>query len=69
MRRLWDNKKFFSFYEHLSPSDIERLLVGNKQAMEELARKGVVIGPPIGFLIEKRPENQETVLNSIIGIA
>lgn len=69
MRRMWDNKKFFSFYEHLEPSQIEEIFMKTAPIMNKQPVPGELKIPYVGFLVKRHPALEETLLNHIIGIA
>lgn len=71
MRRFWGGPEFFSFYEHLGPRQMQDLLTIGMQEnihLEQIVGKGNMV-PHLAIFIRKDPQNEETILNHIIGIA
>lgn len=72
MRHPWTGKEFFSFYEHLEPSQVNELLRTAQpfiaKKLDDSSRNGPV--PYAGFLVRhNHPAYEEVVLNHLIGIA
>ena len=72
MRRMWDNRKFFSFYEHFeSGAAVDEIIEGTKPLIVDVVHNSVVNGtfPYAALLVSRRAENEEVILNHHIGIA
>jgi len=72
MRRMWDNRKFFSFYEHFESSkSVQDIIEGTKPLIVDVEHNSVVKGtfPYAGLFVSRRQENEEVILNHHIGIA
>lgn len=73
MRHPYTGKKFFSFFDHLEPSQVKALLdsaapIINEKLENDGVKKGVIFHGAI-LIRPHRPETEEQVLNNLIGIA
>ena len=69
MRRMWDNKQFFSFFEHLDPSQIQDIFKRAQPAIMGMKRTNTPHIPYVALFVRRSPENEEVSLNHTIGIA
>lgn len=69
--RRWDGRKYFSFFEDMTPEKLNEILDKSRPVFADLERMRDTIRwiPYYGVLIERRIENEEIYYNSIIGIA
>jgi hypothetical protein len=71
MRRLYDNKKFYSVFEHITFAQYKEMVQQSSVVMRDIemkyGRQRMI--PQVSFMVQPRPENQEVIINNVIGIA